>query len=86
MMDYYPEPNLQRVADELGITHDELIELDVEFLEDMGSSGEMVYGYYFVVPEHASPEILAKTGWSVGQTVEVSLNAFDSDEPEPDVL
>lgn len=72
---------MKGVLEELGIQQEWQNEFEswgVDFEEDSGSSGDMVYGYYFVVPEHANPDFLNKMGWEVGQNIQVSLNAFDS--------
>ncbi|MBZ5486917.1 hypothetical protein HW452_05195 [Halomonas aquamarina] len=72
----------QQIADELGLTVDEVEEVGIEDLidEDTGSSGETTYSYYFNVPENTPKHILDKKAWSVGDRVELSLNTFD----EPD--
>jgi hypothetical protein len=61
--------SLSPLAKELELTDEELnsIPLDPEDLEENhGSSGDMLYNYYFYVPETTPPEILAKkTGRSV---------------------
>lgn len=75
--------SLSPLAKELELTDEELnsIPLDPEDLEENhGSSGDMLYNYYFYVPETTPPEILAKKNWKIGQCVDVSLNVFD----EPD--
>lgn len=69
------------VIDELEIPakwREEFLSWGVEYEADTGSSGEMIYGYYFTVPEEADRSFLRDMGWSVGQCIEVSLNAFDT--------
>ncbi len=61
--------NMSELATYLGITDDQLEELDLELLEDTGSSGEMVYSYYFYAPENMSSEIKELTGWKPGQHI-----------------
>jgi hypothetical protein len=61
--------NMNELATYLGLTDDQYDELDPELQEDMGHSGEMLYSYWFYVPEHASSEILEVTGWRVGQLI-----------------
>jgi len=63
------EENMNELATYLGLTDDQYDELDPELQEDMGHSGEMLYSYWFSVPEHASSEILEVTGWRVGQLI-----------------
>lgn len=74
---------MKGVFEELGIPtkwQGEFNSWGVEFEEDTGSSGDMVYGYYFIVPEHADSDFLTEMGWEVGQSIELSLNAFDAPE------
>ena len=74
------EDNMSELATYLGITDDQLDELNLEMHEDTGSSGEMVYSYYFYVPENTSQEILEITGWEPGQLVNgVPLNVYNMD-------
>ncbi|KAA0020733.1 hypothetical protein F0A16_02795 [Salinicola corii] len=72
----------QKIAEDIGcgLTAQDVDEVDIEELlqEDTGSSGEMVYSLYFNVPENTPAHILAKTGWEIGDRVEVSQHVFDS--------
>ena len=61
---------------------DDFFSLDLEYHADMGSSGDMTYGYYFEVPEDTSEALLCAMRWDVGDTVELPLNIFDVDEPD----
>lgn len=73
---------MSQVVEELGIPDEfaeEFLSWDVEYHDDTGSSGDMVYGYYFYVPEEASEEILEEMHWKPGDTVRLSVNAFDSE-------
>lgn len=70
---------MSKLSDQLGLTEEELQELDLEIHENAGSSGEMIYGYYFVVSESIPPEILEKTTWNIGDTVNIPINAMDDD-------
>ncbi|WKE67336.1 hypothetical protein PVT67_08925 [Gallaecimonas kandeliae] len=82
MGDYFGDAQQARsIADELGISVEEWLQLDVDLNADTGHDGDMVYGYYFIVPDNAEPSLLAKTGWHHGQTVRISATAVDS---EPD--
>jgi hypothetical protein len=63
------DENMNELASYLGLTDEQFEELDIELHADTGSSGEMVYSYFFDVPEHTSDEILDVTGWKVGQLI-----------------
>jgi len=63
------DENMNELATYLGLTDEQYDELDLELQEDTGSSGEMVYSYWFYVPEHTSTEILEVTGWKAGQLI-----------------
>ncbi|WP_370553397.1 hypothetical protein [Edwardsiella tarda] len=65
---------------ELGLSEEEFNDLNFEWFENTGSSGEATYGFFSYIPEHTPEEILQRNGWSVGNMVEVSLNAFDDEE------
>ena len=70
------------LADYLGLTDDELDELDIELYEDTGSSGEMVYSFWFEVPENISEEIKESTGWEPGQVITgIPINVVNDDKP-----
>lgn len=72
-----------KLAVYLDLTDDQLDDmgLDEDIIhEDSGNSGEMVYSYYFNVPENTPQEILEDKGWKIGERVELPLNLFD----EPD--
>jgi hypothetical protein len=51
------------------LTDEQYEDLNLEFQEDSGSSGEMLYSYWFEVPEHTPVDILEITGWRVGQLI-----------------
>ena len=57
------------LANYLGLSDDQLEELNIEFHEDTGSSGEVTYSYYFYVPESTSEEILESKGWEIGELI-----------------
>ncbi|HHQ4578364.1 hypothetical protein ACSZN2_22095 [Aeromonas hydrophila] len=42
----------------------------MELNENTGNSGDMVYCYWFIVPDTTSDDILEKTGWKIGQMVD----------------
>lgn len=73
------------LADYLGITEEELDDLDIELHEDTGSSGEMVYGYYFEVSDTLSEELLEEMGWTPGQTIYVPLNVVNDDRDDVEI-
>ncbi|OQK54948.1 hypothetical protein XM77_c12561 [Vibrio vulnificus] len=43
--------------------------LDIEYLSDEGSSGDMTYSYYFEIPSDTSEELQKAMGWSIGEFV-----------------
>ncbi|MFA0715875.1 hypothetical protein AB4622_07640 [Vibrio splendidus] len=64
----------------LGISDDDWEEMGVELNANTGNSGEMIYGYWFIVPEGTSEEILQKTGWEIGQMIDhIPVELVDSD-------
>lgn len=70
------------LAEYFDLSIDEAAEMDLEgkIHENTGSTGEMVYSYYFAVPESTPQSVLDSQGWTVGDHVELPLNAFDEDE------
>ncbi len=75
-----------KLAQFLGLTDEQLEEsgIDEDLLqEDSGSSGDMVYSYYFNVPEETPEDILEEKGWSVSERIEVPIWLFNEpDAPE----
>lgn len=64
----------------LGITDDEWEDMGAELCANTGNSGDMVYSYWFVVPEGTSDDILEKTGWKIGQVInDIPADVVDSD-------
>lgn len=53
----------------LGISDLEWESMGAELNENRGSSGDMNYSYWFIVPEGTSEEILEKTGWEENQQI-----------------
>jgi hypothetical protein len=52
---------------------------DIEYIADTGSSGDMVYSYYFIVPEHMSEDLLSYMGWRVGDEItDIPPHIFES--------
>ncbi|QNF15718.1 hypothetical protein FT670_04035 [Aeromonas jandaei] len=48
-----------------------------------GHSDDTVYSYWFTVPEGTSEDLLEKTGWKIGQTVDgIPVWVVDCDEPD----
>lgn len=77
------EDNMNDLASYLGITDAQLEELNLEFHEDTGSSGEMVYSYYFYVPDNTPQKILEITGWKPGQLINgIPVNVFDEEDSD----
>ncbi|EKM0532649.1 hypothetical protein PTT84_003032 [Cronobacter turicensis] len=74
-----------KLAVYLDLTDDQLDEmgLDEDIIhEDSGNSGEMVYSYYFNVPESTPQDILKNKSWKIGDRIELPLSLFnESDEP-----
>lgn len=73
------------LSDYLGITEEELDELEIELLPDDGSSGEMVYSYYFYVPDTISNELSEQTGWVPGEVVRMPAYVIDNDIDEAEL-
>lgn len=57
------------LSQHLGITDVDWEEMATELNANTGSNDETTYCYWFRVPEDTPKEILEKTGWQVGQTV-----------------
>jgi len=71
---------MSELSEYLGLTDEQLEEMDIEFNEDSGSSGDTVYSYWFTVPENIPHEILEVTGWKAGQLINgIPTNVFDED-------
>ncbi|MBO2613094.1 hypothetical protein [Shewanella algae] len=72
-----PDSHLSRY---LGISDDDWEEMGAELNANTGNSGEMTYCYWFMVPEDTPEEILHKTGWKAGQTIDdIPLDVVDSE-------
>lgn len=74
-----------KIAEVLGLTPEELEEMGIDsadILEDTGSSGEMVYSYFIMVPENTPQHILGNKGWSIGDRVELPPHLFDEPDQE----
>ncbi len=79
--DYQERKQHEWVASQLGITHEELDQLDWELSENGGNDGA-VYGHYVTIQDGADPDILAKiSGLQDGRWVAIG---FPSDDEEPD--
>jgi hypothetical protein len=67
----------------LGITDDEWDDMGADLHENTGHSGDMTYSYWFTVPEGTSEDLLEKTGWKIGQTIDdIPVWVVDSDGPD----
>lgn len=76
-----------KLAEYLELTDEELEDMGLDeddIYPDEGNSGEMIYSYYFNVPENTPDHILAKKNWSLGQRVEIDLSYFDDQEQPPE--
>lgn len=77
-----------KLAKFLGLTDEQLEESGIyEDLveEDTGNSGDMVYSYYFNVPQETSDDVLEEKEWKVGDRIEIPLWFFDGpDAPDHD--
>jgi hypothetical protein len=69
------------IARYLGITDEQLEEIDIEFNEDTGNSGETIYSYWFYVPANISDEIIEHTGWKPNQLINgIPASIFNGEE------
>lgn len=70
-------------AQYLGITDDEWGDMGADLHANTDHSDDTVYSYWFTVPEGTSEDLLEKTGWKVGQTVDgIPVWVVDCDEPD----
>jgi hypothetical protein len=60
---------MSELSEYLGITDEQLDELDIELNADTVSSGEMTYSYWFHVPADITDEVMQVTGWKGGELV-----------------
>ncbi|WP_076922381.1 hypothetical protein [Pseudoalteromonas sp. SK20] len=68
------------LSQHLGISDDDWENMGAELNANTGSSGEMTYCYWFMVPEATSEEILHKTGWKIGQMIDqIPVELVDND-------
>ncbi|WP_323883654.1 hypothetical protein [Aeromonas hydrophila] len=71
------------LAQYLDITDDEWDEMGADLQADTGSSGDMTYCYWFIVPEGTSEALLEKTGWEVDQKIDdIPVWVVECDEPD----
>ena len=54
----------------LEITDEDWEGMGAELNVNAGSSEETTYSYWFIVPDTTSEDILKKTGWNIGQTID----------------
>lgn len=75
---------IKRLAEYFGLREELLEELDLDIHEDYGSSGDMLYSFYFVVPSYISKDAIQETGWEPDQVIRfpASVMAHDFDETE----
>lgn len=71
------------LAQYLEITDDEWDEMGADLQANTGSSGDMTYCYWFIVPDGTSEDLLEKTGWKISQTIDdIPVWVVESDEPD----
>ncbi|GAA74243.1 ATP-binding protein [Pseudoalteromonas sp. APC 3213] len=57
---------------------DEFESLDIEYISQEGSTGDMIYSYYFEVSSEASTELLEIMDWKVGQVIsDIPVEIFE---------
>lgn len=75
------------IAQHLGITDEEWDEMGADLNANTGKSGEMTYCYWFTVPESTPDDILEKTGWQIGQTIDdIPVWVVDADYQKKEAL
>lgn len=68
------------LSQHFGISDVEWEEMGAELNANTGSSDDMTYCYWFIVPEGTSEEILEKTGWQIDQMIDdVPVELVDND-------
>lgn len=76
-----------KLAKFLDLTDEQLEESGIDedlIQEDTGNSGDMVYSYYFNVPEETSKEVLDEKHWEVGDRIEIPLWFFENEDGPDD--
>ena len=69
------------LSQHLEISNEDWDAMGVELHANTGSNDEGPYCYWFEVPENTPEEILEKTGWKVGQTVnDIPVEVVDVDD------
>ncbi|PTB31420.1 hypothetical protein [Photobacterium phosphoreum] len=54
--------------------------LNIEYHDNDGSSGDMIYNHYFEVPHDTNEEFLEAMGWSKGQLInDIPVHVFEDD-------
>lgn len=73
---------MNTISNYLEMTEESYESLNLEWLEDTGSSGEGVYEYYAYIPEDADadadPDLLKEMGWEPGQKITAPLQTLTS--------
>lgn len=76
------EAKVSSLAQYLGITDAEWDDMGAE-LNANTSRDDMVYSYWFEVPEGTPEDLLEKTGWKVDQMIDdIPVWVVDCDEPD----
>lgn len=76
-----------KLAKFLDLTDEQLDESGIDedlIQEDTGNSGDMVYSYYFNVPDETSKEVLDEKQWEVGERIEIPLWFFEEEDAPDD--
>jgi len=78
-----PEILKSGIVEYLNIPDDYISEfesLNIEYHDNCGSSGDMIYNHYFEVPHDASEEFLEVMGWSKGQLInDIPVHVFEDE-------
>ena len=80
--DIYEEQRYHKLAEILGISYDEVVELDPE-IQDRSSDDGVLYGFYIEFDKSSPKHIIDKiSGIDESGTLYIDANAFD--EPDND--
>lgn len=80
-----PEPEIFKsgIVEYLNIPDDYISDfesLNIEYHDNDGSSGDMIYNHYFEVPHDASEDFLVVMGWSKGQLInDIPVHVFEDE-------
>ena len=80
-----PEPEIFKsgIVEYLNIPDDYISDfesLNIEYHDNDGSSGDMIYNHYFEVPHDTNEEFLEAMGWSKGQLInDIPVHVFEDE-------